>query len=47
MRLPKQSAPVQRNQRDLKADQVKTTAVTQSGCCIQVAGVCVASSPFC
>jgi len=46
MNLPKQSAPVRRDQTLVKVVS-SANAVSQSGCCVQVAGVCLASSPFC
>lgn len=45
MKTPNQSAPVQRDQ-DRKIAQV-ASGMTQSGCCVQVAGICVVSSPLC
>jgi hypothetical protein len=41
MNSPIQARPVNRT------SVAPSQATTQSGCCVQVAGVCVASSPFC
>lgn len=45
MNIPKQSAPVRRDDRTSKGQQ--GGRVVQSGCCVEVAGVCIVSSPIC
>jgi hypothetical protein len=45
MKAPNQATPIQRTQSDRKIAQA--AGVTQSGCCVQVAGTCLVSSPLC
>lgn len=44
MRRPIQAPPVQRHGSGLTP---LSGTVSQSGCCVRVAGICLASSPIC